>query len=82
MGGVDKVDINILQTTQLEENEVKNIIKRYFSIYQALYKSFVMYNSAGGAKNNMNYKIAIVEQNKPNVQLPRSPAPRAANWSQ
>ncbi|GFR28199.1 hypothetical protein TNCT_127561 [Trichonephila clavata] len=33
-----------------------------------------MYNSAGGAKSNMNYRIAlveqIVEQNKPNVQLP------------
>ncbi|GFW02183.1 hypothetical protein TNCV_4144491 [Trichonephila clavipes] len=25
---------------------------------------------AGGVKNNMDYRIAIVEQNKPNVQLP------------
>ncbi|GFR30229.1 hypothetical protein TNCT_736121 [Trichonephila clavata] len=29
-----------------------------------------MCNSAGGVKNNMNCRIAIVEQNKPNVQLP------------
>ncbi|GFQ73647.1 hypothetical protein TNCT_375061 [Trichonephila clavata] len=37
-----------------------------------------MYNSAGGAKNNMNYGIAIVVQNKPNVQLPGPRRP--SNW--
>ncbi|GFU72808.1 hypothetical protein TNCV_3712311 [Trichonephila clavipes] len=36
---------------------------------QALYNSFDMYDSAE-EKNHLNYRIAIVQQNRPNVQLP------------
>ncbi|GFQ88150.1 hypothetical protein TNCT_243061 [Trichonephila clavata] len=34
MGGVDKVDQQILQTTELKEHKAEMIIKRYFSISQ------------------------------------------------
>ncbi|CAL1285489.1 unnamed protein product [Larinioides sclopetarius] len=49
---------------------VKPNINGLLDVARRAYSESVNDVSAGGAKNNMNYRIAIVEQNKPNVQLP------------
>ncbi|CAL1269763.1 unnamed protein product [Larinioides sclopetarius] len=71
MGGVDKVDQHLTDYPVTRKRGKKYYLKILFHLLdQALYNSFIMYHSAGGAKNNLNYRITIVEQNKPNVQLP------------
>ncbi|GFY43373.1 piggyBac transposable element-derived protein 4 [Trichonephila inaurata madagascariensis] len=78
MGGVDKVDQHITYyLVARKRDKIKYYQNLFFHLLdQALYNSFVIHNLAGGAKNNMNYRITIVEQNKPNVQLlgPRRPS--------
>ncbi|GFS57816.1 piggyBac transposable element-derived protein 4 [Trichonephila inaurata madagascariensis] len=71
MGGVDKVDEHRTNYPVARKRGKKYHQKIFFHLPdQALYNSFIMYNSAGGEKNNMNYRVAVVEQNKPNVQIP------------